>query len=285
MRATRRISRRADGERHSHSWATLFGQSLQRHYGKNQPIYTIGARAAELYMIISGRVKISLLSRQGREKILYLLGEGDVFGELSLIGEERAEMAITCEPTTVGVIAIDRVRTLIWRDGQWAHSFLQLLCHRIRLLEEEIESQAFHSVEQRLRVVILKLAEKFGIRRNGRIYIARVTHETLAQLLGVYRETVSHWMPSLARERWVAYRRGQISIREDLLWSEGRSKLSGMTRYHLRPSLEMVRWTGATIRARCSSHAEGSSTRHRPITEDDHRGLVAPCPTRGGRDE
>lgn len=223
MQTTRQVFKRANGDQQAHSWIALFGQSLQRTYDKNRPIYTMGTPATELYVIMNGRVKVSLLSPQGREKILYLLGEGDVFGELSLINEERVEMAVACEPTTVEIMAIDRVRTLISRDGQWALRFLQLLCQRIGLLQEEIESQAFHSVKRRLKAAIVRLAVKFGIRRNGHIHLTGVTHEMLAQLLGVHRETVSHWMPSLANEHWISYRRGHISITESVLRDGSRS--------------------------------------------------------------
>ncbi|RMG55289.1 MAG: Crp/Fnr family transcriptional regulator [Acidobacteria bacterium] len=262
MQATRRVFRRTDGEQHSHSWIALFGQSLQRTYGKNQPIYTMGTPATELYVITSGRVKVSLLSPQGREKILYLLGEGDVFGELSLINEERVEMAVACEPTTVRVATIDRIRTLISRDGQWALRFLQLLCQRIGLLQEEIESQAFHSVKQRLKAAIVRLAVKFGIRRNGHIHLTGVTHEMLAQLLGVHRETVSHWMPSLAHEHWISYRRSHIFISENVLRNEGRSEQDRMERCRCAPSIEASRWTGATAQTRCAPGSEDAASRY-----------------------
>jgi CRP/FNR family transcriptional regulator len=198
--------------------ATMVGGSpIERTYAKNQPIYMMGDPAESLYVIVSGRVKVSLLSNEGREKILHLLGEGEVFGELSLIRHERSEMAIACEPTTVKVISAAQIRARIERDGQFALRCLQFLCQRLARLQEEVESQAFDLVKHRLTKTLLGLAEKFGIRNNGNVQIVGVTHETLAQLLGVYRETVSHWMPSLRAEHLISYRHGRISVRAELL--------------------------------------------------------------------
>jgi len=68
--------------------ATIIGfPAIERTYEKNQLIYTMGAPAKGLYVIVSGRVKVSVLSEQGREKILYLLSKGEVFGELFLISQ------------------------------------------------------------------------------------------------------------------------------------------------------------------------------------------------------
>jgi len=125
-------------------------------------------------------------------------------------------MATACEPTTLKVIRADQIRALIEHNGQFALRFLQLLCRRLALLQEEVGSQVFYPTKHRLRRTLLRLAEKFGVTNNGDVQIVGVTHETLAQLLGVYRETVSHWMPSLRAEHLIPYRHGCISIREDL---------------------------------------------------------------------
>jgi len=190
---------------------------IERTYDKDQLIYSRGDKTAGLYFIVSGKVKVSLLSKQGQEKILYLLSAGEVFGELSLISRQRTERATACEPTRVNVMATDQIRARIERDGQFALRWLQLLCQKIAILQEEVASEAFYPVKHRLPKTLLRLAETFGIRDNGDVHIVGVTHETLAQLLGVGRETVSKLMLSLRAEQLISYRRGCISIREDLL--------------------------------------------------------------------
>lgn len=189
----------------------------QRTYHQNQPIYTIGDRAEEIYVIISGRVEVSLLSERGRKKILYLLSEGEAFGELAFVCAERTEMAMAWEPTVVKVVSIDQIRRLIERDGQFALWFSHLLGQRLAFIQQEVGSQTFDPTKWRLMKTLLRLAEKFGVREGNVVRIVGFTHETLAQLLGVYRETVSQWMRSLAAEHLISCQRKGISIQKDVI--------------------------------------------------------------------
>src|SRR5215207_3289990 len=187
--------------------ADLFKQelrdSLQRETATSRPlkiarranVYTCGDRDEMVYFVESGQVKLLMLSAEGRECLLAIHGEGDIFGELCLSGlGARLETATAMQATTLKQIPCSQFFARLGRDSLF-EGFVRYLAVRIADQQQIIANLVTVDSEQRLGQTLLQLARTMGKKdpRSIRIEL-KITHEELSEMVGTTRPRISLFM-------------------------------------------------------------------------------------------
>ena len=185
-------------------------------YQKDQIVYTQGEPADSVFYIQSGKVKKTILSEQGKEAVVALLGTGDFFGEGCLTGQARRLATVTTltECVIVRITKTDITR-VIHEEPAFAELFISHLLARNIRVEEDLVDQLFNSSEKRLARVLLLLAN-FGKEGRPEPVIAKISQETLAEMIGTTRSRVSFFMNKFRQLGLIDYN-GQIEVHPSLL--------------------------------------------------------------------
>lgn len=178
-----------------------------------QLIFVPGKTGEMLFLLKRGRVQLYRLSADGRKFIVAVLGPETFFGEMSLLGEEMTStFAEALEDSTVCVMTRDDVEALILRKPQVALRLLEVLGRRLMDAEDRLQEVAFKKVPARVAALLLKLAER-GDERE-----VHLSHQEIADMLGIYRETVTNALDRLKETGAVEIGRRRIALRDlDLL--------------------------------------------------------------------
>ena len=186
-------------------------------YGENALIFSQGDPADAIFYIRIGKVKLTVLSKQGKEAVVAILGAGDFFGEGCLAGQPiRMATAIGDD----GLLSHDS-----WRRRQWsvllheepafAELFVAHFLSRNIRIEEDLVDQLFNSSEKRLARVLLLLAN-FGKEGTPQTVIPKMSQETLAEIIGTTRSRVSFFMNRFRKLGFIEYN-GDLKIHSSLL--------------------------------------------------------------------
>jgi CRP-like cAMP-binding protein len=164
-----------------------------------------------LYVVIGGQVKVVLIAEDGREVILALLKEGDFFGEMSLIDDQpRSAHVIATEDAQLLVLRRDDFLACMDDMPRIALGLLRALSRRLRQADDKIGGLVLLDVNGRLARLLLDLADE----DDGQHITRRVTHHTLAQMIGSSRETVSRTLRDLSARGLIEVGRKQMVIRD-----------------------------------------------------------------------
>lgn len=182
---------------------------------RRQPIYLPGDLGDAVYLLKSGRVKISRLSPDGKELTLAILEPGEIFGEAdALQGAPRDEVAEALEDTVLCIVPRSEFEALLQRTPGLALRLTKLIGLRLRRIESRVEDLVFRDVPTRLAHLLLDLARDLGVEdQRGLLLRARLSHRDLANLIGSTRETVSLTLGEFRREGLVETEGRQIVIR------------------------------------------------------------------------
>jgi CRP/FNR family cyclic AMP-dependent transcriptional regulator len=185
-------------------------------YRKDQIVFRQGDPSDAVFYIQSGKVKKTVISEQGKEAVVALLEAGGFFGEGCLAGE--ALRLSTVSALTKSVIAriskVDITR-VIHEEPAFAELFISHLLARNSRVEEDLVDQLFNSSEKRLARTLLLLAN-FGKEGRPEPIIAKVSQETLAEMIGTTRSRVSFFMNKFRKLGLIDYN-GNIEIHSSLL--------------------------------------------------------------------
>jgi CRP/FNR family cyclic AMP-dependent transcriptional regulator len=185
-------------------------------YTKNQIVYSQGAPADSVFYIQTGKVKITVLSELGKEAVVAILGPGDFFGEGCLARQVRRLATVrTMTECVLARMAKTDINRLIHREPAFAELFISHLLARNVRVEEDLVDQLFNSSEKRLARVLLLLAN-FGKEGLPEPMIAKISQETLAEMIGTTRSRVSFFMNKFRKLGLIHYN-GQIEIHPSLL--------------------------------------------------------------------
>ena len=177
----------------------------QDSYERGAVIFHEGDPGDRLYVILSGRVTLGQRSFDGREALIAVLGEGDMFGELSLFDPgPRASTATAITGLTVASLSRPRLRRWITEYPEVAEALLQALAERLRTANRALADLVFVDVPGRVAKVLVRLADRFGD-RDGDAYVVHheLTQEELARLVGASRETVNKALADFATRQWI----------------------------------------------------------------------------------
>jgi CRP-like cAMP-binding protein len=185
-------------------------------YLPGQPIFSQGELADSVFYIQRGQVKLTVVSRQGKEAVIGLLGSGDFFGEGCLAGQTRrmarASARLECSVVRIEKAALVRI---LREDPAFAEFFLMHVLSRNIRIEEDLVDQLFNSSEKRLARVLLLLAN-FGKPGEPQTVIPRISQETLAEIIGTTRSRVCFFMNRFRKLGFVAYN-GDLQVNSSLL--------------------------------------------------------------------
>ncbi|HVA56572.1 MAG: Crp/Fnr family transcriptional regulator [Gemmatimonadaceae bacterium] len=162
-----------------------------------------------LFVVRTGRVKVVLIGEDGREVILGVLGVGEHFGELALIDDRpRSAHVIAMEDSKLLVLRRDDFRARVESSPTVAWSLLTELSRRLRRADDKIGGLVLLDVPGRIARLLLDLAEESG----SAVIEKSLTHQTIAQMIGASRETVSRAMKEFQDSGWVAVERRRITV-------------------------------------------------------------------------
>jgi CRP/FNR family transcriptional regulator/CRP/FNR family cyclic AMP-dependent transcriptional regulator len=181
---------------------------------KGETVFFQTDECTELYIILKGKVRVSLMSKEGGEFILTELKEGDFFGEMSLIdGNPRSATVIASEDSTFGVLERKNLLRAIKQDPTIAIELLVTLVERLRKATEREEHFAFLGVRKRLVKFLALLIEKEGEKdKDGFYWIKKRTHKEMASRIGASREAISKVLKDMVASEAIKEVRGHFLI-------------------------------------------------------------------------
>lgn len=218
--------------------ARLESRSRLRSFERGDAVYLPTESAHAVYVLVSGRLKISHLTEDGKESILGFLFPGDLFGELALLDpDSRGEAVEAIERSRVVSIPADAVRELMQRRPQLALNIARLIGNRRMRLENRLKNLLYRSNRERLVYVLLDLASEHGEQTSAGIRLSLpLSHQELASIIGATRETVSVLMGELRRQGLIDSGRRRIILLQPERLARSVGSTFGRPSGHLRPS-------------------------------------------------
>ena len=198
----------------------LAQMTITHTFSKDNVIILAEEEGDALFIIEKGRVKVSIVSEDGREVILSMLGGGAVFGELSLLdGKPRSANVIATEDTNLVMLRRQDFLQLVYKVPQIPIALLAELASRLRRTDRQIEGLALLDVTSRISETLLQLASDRGVdTETGVLIHNRPTHQELANMSGTTRETVSRVLKRLETQGYITCKGRTISIMREENW-------------------------------------------------------------------
>ncbi|MBI4830523.1 MAG: Crp/Fnr family transcriptional regulator [Candidatus Lindowbacteria bacterium] len=205
----------------------VFGELSERHlrqivslvsyhrFSEKQVIYMPSDPRARLYAILSGRVKLTQVSPEGKELVLCVLGKGDVFGELCLFDEgPHSTLATALEDAEIFSVKCSDLAKFMAEDPALVTALGKHVGERLRTLEQKLSDFAFKDVAQRLASLIVDLAQDYGEKAVSGEYVIemKITHQDLAGLIGSTRETTTTTLNQFRDKGLIEFKRGRIMV-------------------------------------------------------------------------
>jgi CRP-like cAMP-binding protein len=173
-------------------------------YRRGETIFTQGDACKDVMYIQTGGIKLSVLSKTGREAVVAMLGPGDFFGEGCLAGQPfRMGTATALTPSLILLVAKERMVRLLHKQHAMSDRFIAHMLSRNIRIEEDLIDQLFNSSEKRLARTLLLLA-RYGKENPVRV-VPRISQETLAKMVGTTRSRVNFFLNKFKRLGFIEY--------------------------------------------------------------------------------
>jgi CRP/FNR family transcriptional regulator, cyclic AMP receptor protein len=191
------------------------GRSIGK-YRKGQIVFSQGDPADAVFYIQKGKAKVTVVSEQGKEAVVAVLGADEFFGEACLAGQAR-RIATVATMTDSVIMRLERAAVVgvIHQEPMFSEMFIAHLLGRTIRVEADLVDQLFNSSEKRLARMLLLLAN-FGKEGKPEAVIAKISQETLAEMIGTTRSRVSFFMNRFRKLGFIAYN-GGIEVHSSLL--------------------------------------------------------------------
>jgi CRP/FNR family cyclic AMP-dependent transcriptional regulator len=184
-------------------------------YKRGDVVFSQGDRADDIRYIQKGTIKLSVLSRIGKEAVVAMLVPGDFFGEGALAGQSvRIGTATAAAPASVLVIQKDAMIRLLHEESAFSDRFISYMLARNIRIEADLVDQLFNSSEKRLARTLLLLA-RYG-QVNPQRTLPKISQETLAEMIGATRARVNFFMNKFRKLGLIEYN-GSITVNSSLL--------------------------------------------------------------------
>ena len=196
--------------------STIDGDRIILNFRKNRRVFSQGDPADAVFYIREGKVKICVVSKQGKEAVVAVHEGGDFFGEGCLSGQSL-RLATAMAMTECAVMRIDKAAMVrvLHDEPQFSERFMLHLLARNSRVEEDLVDQLFNSSEKRLARVLLLLAQ-FGKDSKPETVIPKISQEVLAEMIGTTRSRVSFFMNRFRKLGFIEYD-GEIRVHNSLL--------------------------------------------------------------------
>ena len=178
---------------------------VAKHFENGNYIFLEDSEGEQCFFVLEGSVKVTRLSKDGREVILAMLNEGDFFGEMSLLdGESRSANVIALEKTKVLTLDRNDFIAVVNDYPQIAVQLLKELARRLRKSDRQIASLSLSDAEKRIALCIIRFADEQGVIQNGKVSIPKTPiQQDIANMAGTSRETVSRALGLLEKENLI----------------------------------------------------------------------------------
>jgi CRP/FNR family cyclic AMP-dependent transcriptional regulator len=179
-------------------------------------IFIQGDPSDAVFYIEKGKVKLTVVSKRGKEAVVAILGPGDFLGEECLAGQKQR--ITTATPLTeCSTVRIDRAAAIraLRADPEFSEVFLAYMLERNIRTQEDLVDQLFNSSEKRLARVLLLLAH-YGKEQQPDLVIAKISQETLAEMVGTTRSRVNFFMNKFRKLGFIKYN-GHLEVNSSLL--------------------------------------------------------------------
>src|SRR5213593_3371973 len=181
-------------------------------YGRGEAIFTQGDACDHVLYIQAGGVKLSVLSKTGREAVVAMLGPGDFFGEGCLAGQPvRMGSATAITPSVILLVAKDKMVRLLHKQHAMSDRFISHMLARNIRIEEDLIDQLFNSSEKRLARTLLLLARYGSQDRPARV-VPKISQETLAEMVGTTRSRVNFFLNKFKKLGFIEYK-GELPLK------------------------------------------------------------------------
>lgn len=181
---------------------------------EKKEVYRRGETGNEMCIVLSGGVKVSTLSVDGKEIIFDLLSEGDFFGELSLLdGHPRTATVTTLVPSVLVVLERNFFMPFLEDNPATAIRLLHILAHRLRAVDTFLEEVLFFDSETRLAKRVIALKDIYGKALGNAVQLEiKISQQDIANLVGITRERVNKHLKKWERAKIVSLQQGQLTI-------------------------------------------------------------------------
>jgi len=186
---------------------------LRKPYPKNSTVVVAGDPADALYVVISGRLKVIMSDKEGREVILAILSQGDFFGEMGLIDQApRSATVVTIEPCELLTITQADFTKCLQKNFALTMNVILGLVKRLREADRKIGSLALMDVCGRVARLLMEMAETI----DGQKVVTKLPKQQIAKMVGATREMVTRVMKEMETGGHIEVRARQILLRESL---------------------------------------------------------------------
>jgi CRP/FNR family transcriptional regulator, cyclic AMP receptor protein len=194
---------------------TARGRAVSTHR-KGKILFAQGDAADAVFYLKKGKVKVTVLSKQGKEAVVALLSADEFFGEGCLIGQpKRLATAIAMTDCVTMRVETMEMQRALDRQPSFSRMFLSHILTRGARVEEDLVDQLFNSTEKRLARLLLLLAN-FGNEGRPEPVVAKISQEILAEMIGTTRSRVSHFMNKFRKAGFINYN-GHLEVHSSLL--------------------------------------------------------------------
>ena len=186
-------------------------------YGKGQVVFSQGDTGDAVFYVQKGKVKVTVVSEQGKEAVVAILGTDEFFGEGCLAGQAlRISTVTTMTDSVIARIEKATITRVIHQEPMFAEMFIAHLLGRTIRAEADLVDQLFNSSEKRLARMLLLLAN-FGKEGKPEPIIAKISQETLAEMIGTTRSRVSFFMNKFRELGFIDYNGSGLEVHTSLL--------------------------------------------------------------------
>jgi CRP/FNR family cyclic AMP-dependent transcriptional regulator len=189
--------------------------AIRRPYEPDALVFSQGDPGDSLYGVVTGKVRISASTREGKEMFLNIMEPGDTFGEIALLdGNPRTATATTTASCELMIIPRAQFLALLQREPTVAIHLLQLLCQRIRWTSAQAEDSALLTVPSRLARRLLSLAKLHGHHSPKGVQLI-ISQEEMGRFLGISRQAVNQYLQEWRTKGWVDVGRGKVTVLDE----------------------------------------------------------------------
>ncbi|OEH84566.1 hypothetical protein BHU72_08645 [Desulfuribacillus stibiiarsenatis] len=194
----------------------IMNNIIIKDYRADEMIYVEGEPSQYVFLVVSGRIKITKVSSTGREKILHIIRENEMFGEQAIFEDGmNPASAKTIEKSVIFLIRLETVKKLMIEDNRFSKMLLQVMNLKLKQAYRQIINLSFKDTYSRLASRIFKLSRDHGVRHEYGLFIkAKLTQQELADYVGTSRETISRILSDLVQKEILHVDRHKIYVKD-----------------------------------------------------------------------
>jgi CRP-like cAMP-binding protein len=201
-----------------HTFLSTIGDGRKAlHFAKKQTVFAQGDATDAVFYIQKGKIKLTVISSNGKEATIGILGEGDFFGEGCMAGQ-RLRTGSASAVTNCAILRIDKkvMMEALHRERKMSDMFVVYLLARNIRYQEDLVDQLFNSSEKRLARILLILAH-FGKEGTPQTVVPEISQATLAEMVGTTRSRVNFFMNRFRKLGFIHYNGGGLRVHSSLL--------------------------------------------------------------------